>query len=128
MAQSYSSKIVFGSTDAQLSKLLELGQTASQPWSDDELSAMVRHQMSTPLQSDLERLRLAPAEQEPLADALEAAARGGIRTFGDLFQQPDPPLKLLEFSKTFFKQRIAKAPKESPQYHLYYLFYILTIM
>lgn len=92
------------------------------------MGAMVQHQMSAPLQIELERLGLPMAEQQGLAAALSEATRASITTVGDLFQNPEPPLKLLELSKSLFKQRIAKAPKESPQHRLYYVFYLLSIV
>jgi hypothetical protein len=74
-------------------------------WQADELAAILRHQMTTPLQVDLAGLNGAAGRLR------DEAAAGGLllKSFGDLLQHPHPPLKLLEMMKDF-----AKASRISP--------------
>ena len=74
-------------------------------WHPDELAAILRHQMTTPLQVDLSGI---DGAAKRLHDA--AGASGLIlKSFGDLLQHPHPPLALLKMMKDF-----AKACRISP--------------
>ena len=75
-------------------------------WHPDELAAILRHQMTTPLHVDLAGIEGAAKR---LHDA--AGASGLIlKSFGDLLQHPHPPLALLKMMKDF-----AKACRISPE-------------
>jgi len=68
-------------------------------WNPDELAAILRHQLTTPLHVDLAGLGGAAGR---LKD--EAAAAGLLlKSFGDLLQHPHPPLGLLKMMKDFGK-------------------------
>lgn len=124
---SYSSRIVFNSSDEQVSRLIELGETAPPQGSDAELAALSQQQMEAVLAPELARLRFADKESVA-ADSFAEAARSGMTTFGELFQTPSPPLKVLELAKTLFKRRVDKSPEKSAPRQLYYFFYILSIV
>ena len=74
-------------------------------WNSNELAAILRHQMSTPLQVDLAGVGGAAGRLK------EEAAAGGLllKSFGDLLSHPHPPLALLNMMKDF-----AKACRISP--------------
>jgi len=68
-------------------------------WNPDELAAILRHQLTTPLQVDLAGLGGAAGRLKE-----EAAAAGLLlKSFGDLLQHPHPPLGLLKMMKDFGK-------------------------
>jgi len=128
MTETYSSKVVFASTPEQVSKLLQLDETNSEQWGPEDLRAMVRHRMATPLQFDLAGLELSELQKRTAAAFLTEASGSGIRTFGDLFQTPHPPLELLKLAQKFFKQNVARYTKGSPDQKVAYLFYLLSIV
>ena len=68
-------------------------------WKQDELAAILRHQMTTPLHVDLAGVGGAAGRLR------EEAAAGGLllKSFGDLLQHPHPPLGLLKMMKDFGK-------------------------
>ena len=85
---------IFRAEPRRLACLLDLTETVTQPWRTQELSAILKHQLSAPIGSDL---------------AHEAASDKGsahpvnVQTFGDLFHHPAPPIQLLRSVKDFAK-------------------------
>jgi len=77
---------------------LELG--GREAWENDELRAVLEHQLSAPLLCDLDD---ATGELSELLEAVGTAGERPIRTFGDLLQHPHPPLGLLQRTKQFAK-------------------------
>ena len=68
-------------------------------WNHDELAAILRHQLTTPLHVDLAGLGGAAGRLKE-----EAAASGLLlKSFGDLLAHPRPPLGLLKMMKDFGK-------------------------
>src|SRR6266571_3662048 len=128
MAESYSSKVVFKSTPEQVSKLLRMDETSVEPWQPEDLRAMVRHQLSAPVEFDVRSVKLSQLEQDTLNRSLRDPPRSGIWTFADLFYSLHPPVELLRFSHKFFKQNVSNSPKGSPNQKLAYLFYLLSIV
>ncbi len=75
-------------------------------WRDDELGAVLRHQLTAPLQVDLINLERGVA----LKIRTLAEAQGLVlKSFGDLLLHPNPPVELLKITKDF-----AKACRLSP--------------
>jgi hypothetical protein len=88
-------------TDAHtLARILDLEDTSRRIWSGEELHAILKHQLATGIQFDLENL--GPAYQARLR-ALPASAQPGKLTFGELFESPSPSLELLKLTKQFAK-------------------------
>lgn len=83
-----------------LARLLNPDTLTGRDWRADELSALLRHQLATPLTADL--ANAAPDAQQTLA-AVTGPLAPALRTFGDLFRQPQPPLALLQLTKQFGK-------------------------
>jgi len=78
----------------RLANLLDLTEAVTQPWRAQELSAILKHQLSAPIESDL--------AHEAVSDR-GSAQRVNVRTFGDLFHHPAPPIELLRSVKEFAK-------------------------
>src|SRR5438067_9323601 len=78
----------------RLACLLDLTDTVTLPWRAQELSAILEHQLSAPIESDL--------AQEA---AIDKGSALGVNTwtFGDLFHHPAPPIELLRSVKDFAK-------------------------
>jgi len=121
MKESYSTRIMFLSTDEQVSKLMELGREEADP------AALVKHQLDAPLDFDLSSVRLTKTQQKRAGDSITQATRSSINTFRDLFTNPEAPLELLKLSQKFFKQRVASELNASPRQRVFYLFYLLSI-
>ena len=128
MAEPDSSQAVLKSSPAQLAKIMNLDETTPDAWTDQDLAAMLRHQMAAPLDFDLTSLELKAAEAEARTETLAGAAKARIRSFQDLLFHPGPPLELLRLSKDFFKGRIKACQKGSPEWQVAYLFYLLSIL
>jgi hypothetical protein len=83
-----------------LAEIMEVDRTTIGLWRTEEMGAVLRHQLAAPAQAELRCIRTG-------LDARFAACRevqeGTIRTFGDLFRHPAPPLTLLLLVKDFAK-------------------------
>jgi hypothetical protein len=114
-------------TAAQLSQILDLGGRADE-WKEKDLPAMLQHQFSAPLDFDLRSQELAGNEAQSREKTLTGAASIRIGTFKDLLTHPAPPLELLKLAKEFFKWRTQVCRKDSPEWRIAYLFYLLTLL
>ena len=128
MKKSYASDVVFLSTPEQISQLLHLDETKPEPWQEDDLPAMIQHQMSAPLEFDLGSAKLSGSELKTASESFASATHSNIRTFGELLKNPRPPLDLLRLSQKFFRQKVKEHPKGSSEQKLSYLFYLLSIV
>jgi len=120
--------MVSRSTPEQLSVLLKLDPKTSESWGTQDLRALISHQMAAPLDFDLGSVKLSQAQQQTATESLTEANKSNIRTFGELFHAPHPPLELLRLSQKFFKQNFTNSPKDSPEQKVAYLFYLLSIV
>ncbi len=103
-------KDVFDTDRKQLATLLDLSPDDERLWGDDELGAILRHQLSAPMQVDLINLERGLAlKVRNLADSLGLT----LKSFGDLLAHPNPPVELLKVTKDF-----AKACRLSPHGNL----------
>ena len=99
-------KAVFDTDRRQLATLLDLSPDAERLWGDDELGALLRHQMTAPMQVDLINLERGLAlKVRTLAESQGLT----LKSFGDLLAHPNPPVELLKITKEF-----AKACRLSP--------------
>ena len=102
-------RAILDTDNRQLASLLELDadDDAGRLWQDNELSALLRHQMTAPLHVDLIHLERGLAlKVRNLAEAEGLT----LKSFGDLLAHPNPPLELLKATKDF-----AKACRLSPR-------------
>ncbi len=92
----------------QLATLLDLEtDNADRLWRDEELGAILRHQMTAPLQVDLINLERGLAVKvRNLAESQGLT----LKSFGDLLAHQNPPVELLKVTKDF-----AKACRMSPR-------------
>jgi len=99
-------KTAFDTDRRQLATLLDLSPDAERLWRDEELGALLRHQMTAPMQVDLINLERGLAlKVRNLAEAQGLT----LKSFGDLLAHPNPPVELLKITKDF-----AKACRLSP--------------
>ena len=110
-----------GTTDC-LAKMLDFGAGQQPLWESNELGAMFQHQMNSPLEPDLTRMD--PALRDRIGP-LTASGGEPLRTFGDLFRHPHPPLELLQATKQFAKY--SRTLEESLPRELATVLYFLTI-
>jgi hypothetical protein len=122
------SKALRQSNAAQLSKMIELDPAAPDPWTPRDLPAMLRHQLTAPLEFDLGIMKLPGRAAADRKHALAGAAAAGVKSFEDLLFGKDPLLELLKLSKEFFKWRTQVCIKSSPEWKVAYLFYLLSIL
>jgi hypothetical protein len=128
MANTDSSEAVFRSDARQLSKIMNLDEATPDAWTDQDLVAMLRHQLAAPLESDLSRLELRKSEEKTRDETLGKATSAQVRTFQDLFEHPRPPLALVRWAKEFFKQQAGASENRRPEQEVAYLLYLLSIL
>jgi hypothetical protein len=93
-------KNVFDTDRRQLASLLEVSPDAERLWQGEELGAILRHQLSAPMQVDLVNLERGLAlKVRTLAESLGLT----LKSFGDLLAHPNPPVELLKITKDFAK-------------------------
>lgn len=89
-----------------LVQVLQMSAGIAPLWSREELAAVLRHQLSAPIEYDLRAL---PAGAAQVA-RFTASTRGLlVKSFADLFNHPNPPLELLNLTREF-----AKAHRNQP--------------
>ena len=99
-------KTVFDTDPRELATLLDLAPDTDRLWGDGELGAILRHQLTAPLQVDLINLERGLAlKVRNLAESQGLV----LKSFGDLLAHPNPPVELLKITKDF-----AKACRLSP--------------
>ena len=127
MVNSNAAAAILRSEARRLSKILHLDETTPDDWSQADQAAMLRHQMSAPLDFDLGGRKLTGSRVRERYQVLHEAAALGVRTFQDLFRHPGPPLAVLRITKDFFKVRAGPADERRPEQEVAYLMYLLTI-
>jgi hypothetical protein len=91
---------VFRAEPRRLSALLDLSEAVGQVWQPEELGAILKHQLSAPVRTDL-----IETKESGTAGETPGPQFGGseIQTFDDLFHHPQPPIELLLSVKEFAK-------------------------
>ena len=98
-----SSAAVFKSRAQKLASLLATGEERTKLWRADELAAIFRHQMASPVLVDLGTFD----PQTATRIRLQSEAQGLLlKSFADLFHHPSPPIELLELIKDFAKANL----------------------
>ena len=92
---------VFRADSGLLASLMDVGAAEDgRMWQPEELAAVLRHQMSTPIQVDLISLGHVPAGRLRLL----AEAQGLLlKSYADLLRHPNPPIELLKLTHKFAK-------------------------
>ncbi len=97
---SESEHLIQNARPEQLAEILERTETPGDLWRPEELGALLNHQLAAPIEVDLASLPPVLAQQiRGLAD-VEGLL---MKSLGDLFQHPRPPLALLRLVKDFAK-------------------------
>ena len=128
MANFDSSEAIFRSGSEQLAKIMNLDEATPCEWREQDLAAMLRHQLAAPLEFDLSRVEMKGAEAKKRGTTLTGAVRERIKSFEDLLFHREPPLALLKLSKEFFKRRLQECKKDSAEWNVAYLLYLLSIL
>lgn len=95
------SQQVFDSSPAKLAELLEEVEETGTTWHETDLQALFRHQMTTPIPVDLEKLSRKEREKVKLLTKSHDLL---LNSYNDLFTHPSPPSDLLKLIKHFAKQ------------------------
>jgi hypothetical protein len=103
---------VFRSDPERLARVFALAEDRSLDYRPEELGAILRHQLATSVEFDLGSLD--PGSQRLLRAAAACGGGGGIRTFGELFAHPQPPVSLLVLTKTFAKSNLSHPDSPLP--------------
>ncbi|MFH0982416.1 MAG: hypothetical protein V2A79_12875 [Planctomycetota bacterium] len=99
-------KSIHDTSPRRLADLLQMSEGDDVIWRPEELGGILRHQLSVPIEFDLGALRRGAARKLRTG----ADAQGLLlRSFGDLFRHPNPPIGLLKMTKQF-----AKANRNQP--------------
>jgi hypothetical protein len=91
---------VFTNRPKALAALLAAREEHGRLWRPEELAAIFRHQMSAPVMVDLGGF------DAPTALRLKTLSEAQgllLKSFGELFHHPAPPVELLELTKDFAK-------------------------
>lgn len=94
---------------ANLAGLFQLGPADTPLWQDDELEAIFRHQLQTPL--DLELREFDPITTNQL---MKDSSGCWPKTFAELFAQSEPRIELLELTKRYAKSCAASKTGNLP--------------
>jgi len=100
MSELDSSEAVFKSRPKSLAALLETGSEKARLWATDELAAIFRHQMATPVFVDLGGFDPGTAVRPKTLSEAQGLL---LKSFSDLFHHPSPPVELLKLTKEFAK-------------------------
>ncbi len=88
---------VHDSDPARLSAMFELGETL-RPWQANELAAVLRHQLTAPVEFDVTMMDPGSAAR---LKTLAQAQRLLVSNISDLLHHRHPPIELLEMLKEF---------------------------
>jgi len=106
-----------------LAEIMDLG-AGDELWKPEELAAILRHQLSAPVEFDLSFLDIGPART---LDTLHSLQGPPIASFRDLLHHPCPPIELLELTKEFSKVYGNRPEAPLPE-QIAALLYVLSIV
>ncbi|HZK79572.1 MAG TPA: hypothetical protein VFC46_00860 [Humisphaera sp.] len=100
---------VHDSDPGRLAGMFDLGKASLRPWQPDELRAVLKHQLSAPVEFDLGMMDAGSAAR---LKTLAAAQRLLVSSVYDLLHHPQPPIELLEMLKDFARSH--RQHRDSP--------------
>ena len=103
LPESDSPAAVFKSRPKVLADLLASGEERAQLWRADELAAIFRHQIASPMLVDLGGFDPRTATRLKIVSESQGLL---LKSFADLFQHPSPPRELLNLVKEFAKANL----------------------
>lgn len=101
--ESKSSAAVFHSRAKELAALMATGEERAHLWRPDELAAIFRHQISTPMLVDLDNFDPHAADRLKMLSEAHGLL---LKSFADLFHHAAPPVELLKLVKDFAKANV----------------------
>jgi hypothetical protein len=123
-----SQELVLRSSSGQLSRMIDLDAADRGTWSEGDLPAMLRHQLSAPLKLDLGRVKVKGISEESRRGILADAEGLRIATLEDCFQHSSPPLALVTLIKDAFKAQAGPSGQRRPEQQVAYVIYLLAIL
>jgi hypothetical protein len=102
---------VFKSRPKALMALLAAREERGRLWRPDELAAVFRHQMTAPVMVDLGGFDAATAVKLKMLSEAQGLL---LKSFGELFHHPSPPVELLELTKDFAKLNLDHSDSTLP--------------
>src|SRR5208282_5592011 len=112
MSEFNSAGTLFKSPPKSLAAFLAAGAERARLWRPEELSAIFRHQMSSPILVDLSGIDPATSARLKLLSGAQSLL---LKSFSDLFQHAVPPLELLSLTKDFAKANMDQPASSLPQ-------------
>ena len=103
MPDSDSPSSVFKSRAKELAALMSTSEEGARLWRADELAAIFKHQISTPMLVDLGSFDPRTANKLKIVSEAHGLL---LKSFSDLFHHPAPPAELLELVKNFAKANL----------------------
>jgi hypothetical protein len=119
---------IFSRRAEPLAKMMDTGGDGDDLWREEDLGAILAHQLAAAVEFDLGATAAPSAEQ---GRGLSATASPSIKTFGDLFfSHPSPPVELLRLAKQFAKEhrRGSRAPMPDEVSTVLYFLAIVVAM
>lgn len=109
---------------SMLESLLDPDLAERRDWHPEELGALLEHQWNAPLEADLGQL--AP-ERALLLKRLCEADHLLLKSYGELFAHPMPPIEILEMIKDYAKRQLARPNLELPE-EMAMVLYVLSVV
>ena len=103
-----------------LAKMMGLDAEVARVWRPEELAAILRHQLSAPVEFDLPGLGPGAARKLKFLSSAQGLL---VKSFADLFHHPHPPVDLLELTKQFAKAHIDRSDSALPREIALVLYY-----
>src|SRR5271170_6854196 len=121
MSEFDSAGTLFKSAPKNLAAFLAAGEEHARLWRPEELGAIFRHQMSSPILVDLGGFDPATAAR---LKTLSHAQSLLLTSFQDLFLHPVPPIELLTLTKDFAKGNMDQPDSSLPNDVAAVLYYV----
>ena len=115
---------IFKSRPPWLARMMAVDGGDQGLWQSEELEAMLKHQLSAPLEFDFSYLG---REATQRLEALRSAEVPPIATFHDLFHHRAPPVELLQMTKEFAKACRTRSDRLLPN-EIAAMLYLLSIV
>ena len=100
------SQTIFMTKPEGLARILSVDDNGVNLWNAEEMQAIWKHQLSAPIDADLDTLVSVRATELRASPEVKAV---GSKTFSELLNHPAPPIQLLKLTKEFAKQTLKNA-------------------
>ena len=121
MNDAFSSRLQSRSEAKSLYLLLQEVERGEPMWTREDLDAILRHQLNTPLSMDLGAMR---GQNAARIEQLAGVRGLTLKSFGDLLLHPAPPIDLLVLTKEFSKRNLVSPDSRIPREVARVLYYL----